>query len=95
MSAPRSFARAASASRTGAVVHAAVKISILFGLILGITGCAAAPPYPLAMADPSKPAARVPPAGYRSTIGPYTSLRPVEPLSWREQNERVMPQQKR
>jgi hypothetical protein len=28
---------------------------------------------------------------YRSTVAPYTSLRPVAPSSWREQNDRVAP----
>ena len=46
---------------------------------------------PLAGADPADPAARVAGAGYRSTIAPYTSLRPTAPSSWREQNDRVAP----
>jgi hypothetical protein len=46
---------------------------------------------PLAGADPADPGAKVPGVGYRSTITPYTSLRPTAPLSWREQNERVAP----
>jgi len=94
MSAPRSFARAASTSRTGAAIPAAFKASILFVLIIGTAGCTGAPPHRPTAAEPSNPAARVPPVAYRSTLGPYTSLRPAEPLSWREQNERLMPQQK-
>jgi hypothetical protein len=46
---------------------------------------------PLASADPADPGARVAGVGYRSTIAPYTSLRPTAPGSWREQNERVAP----
>jgi hypothetical protein len=46
---------------------------------------------PLAGADPADPAARVAGVGYRSTIAPYTSLRPTAPSSWREQNERAAP----
>ncbi len=46
---------------------------------------------PLAGADPADPGAKVAGAGYRSTIAPYTSLRPTAPGSWREQNERVTP----
>ena len=46
---------------------------------------------PLAGADPADPGARVAGAGYRSTIAPYTSLRPTAPSSWREQNDRVAP----
>jgi hypothetical protein len=46
---------------------------------------------PLVGADPADPGARVAGVGYRSTVAPYTSLRPVAPSSWREQNERVAP----
>lgn len=46
---------------------------------------------PLAGADPADPGARVAGVGYRSTVAPYTSLRPVVPSSWREQNDRVAP----
>ncbi len=38
--------------------------------------------------------ARVPPSAYRSTLGSYTSQRPVEPTPWREQNERIAPSPK-
>ena len=89
MSASRLFARAVSEKRTGAV-HASFKISV-FLLTLAAAGCAAVPPQQVAAADP---AVRVPAAGYRPVLGGYTSLRPVEPLSWREQNDRLMPQPK-
>ena len=46
---------------------------------------------PLAGADPADPAARVAGVGYRSTVAPYSSLRPTAPSSWREQNDRVAP----
>ena len=46
---------------------------------------------PLAGADPADPGAKVADVGYRSTIAPYTSLRPTAPSSWRERNERVAP----
>lgn len=53
-------------------------------------GCAAAPPASiLAAADPSSP---VPAARYSSVAAPYTRQRPVEPLPWRERNQRVAPQ---
>jgi hypothetical protein len=45
----------------------------------------------LAGADPADPAARIAGVGYRSTIAPYTSLRPATPAPWREQNESVAP----
>jgi hypothetical protein len=46
---------------------------------------------PLAGADPADPGAKVAGVGYRSTIAPYSSLRPTAPSSWREQNDRVAP----
>ncbi|EKS42142.1 hypothetical protein [Afipia broomeae] len=46
---------------------------------------------PLAGVDPADPNARVAAVGYRSTVAPYTSLRPTAPSSWREQNDRVAP----
>ena len=46
---------------------------------------------PLAGADPADPSARVAGVGYRSTVAPYSSLRPTAPSSWREQNDRVAP----
>ena len=46
---------------------------------------------PLASADPADPGARVAGVAYRSTIDPYSSLRPTVPSSWREQNDRVAP----
>ena len=48
-------------------------------------------PIPLAGADPADPGAKVAGVGYRSTIAPYTSLRPVAPSPWREQNDRAAP----
>jgi hypothetical protein len=41
--------------------------------------------------DPADPAAKVAGVGYRSTVAPYSSLRPAVPTSWREQNQRVAP----
>jgi hypothetical protein len=46
---------------------------------------------PLAGADPADPSARVAAVGYRSTVAPYTTLRPVAPSPWREQNDRAAP----
>jgi hypothetical protein len=55
------------------------------------SGCSAIPASPLSGPDPSDPSVRVRPVSYRSTIAGYASQRPVEPRSWREQNERVAP----
>jgi hypothetical protein len=45
-------------------------------------------------ADPADPSAKVAGVGYRSTMAPYTSLRPTTPKAWREQNERAAPSPK-
>lgn len=45
----------------------------------------------LAARDPADPAAPVRASGYRSTIAPYTSLRPATPAPWRDRNEQVTP----
>ena len=71
-----------------------MKIVLVATLALALSACASAPTRPFAGADPSDPAARVRPVTYQSTIGPYASQRPVEPKSWREQNEGVAPAQK-
>ncbi|SEC38585.1 hypothetical protein [Bradyrhizobium erythrophlei] len=42
--------------------------------------------------DPANPSARTASVGYRSTIAPYSSLRPATPLPWHERNDGVMPQ---
>jgi hypothetical protein len=65
--------------------------AIASAFILLLAGCTNPPPYPLAGPDPSDPGARVPKVTYRSTIGPYTSQRPVEPAPWRERSERPAP----
>ena len=91
MSATRLFARAVSARRTGAAGYASFRAALFLILAFAVSGCAAAPPQQVAAADP---AVRVPAAAYRPVLGGYTSLRPVEPLSWREQNERVTPRPK-
>jgi hypothetical protein len=60
-------------------------------LCLLTAACVATPNKSFVGPDPSDPGVRIPPARYRSTIGNYTSRRPVEPMPWREQNERVTP----
>jgi hypothetical protein len=65
----------------------------LAGLIAAALTLGACMPatVPLAGADPADPGAKVAGVGYRSTVAPYTSLRPTAPSSWREQNDRVAP----
>ena len=55
-----------------------------------LAGCAQ-PAVPLAGTDPADPPAKVAAVGYRSTVAPYTSLRPTVPTSWRDQNNRAAP----
>jgi hypothetical protein len=54
-------------------------------------GCRTDPPAPTAGPDPSDPRAPVSRSTYQSTLGSYTSQRPVEPTPWREQNQGVAP----
>jgi hypothetical protein len=70
-----------------------IRFRILAGVAvtaLALGGCMPTT-VPLAGADPADSGARVAGVGYRSTIAPYTRLRPTAPASWREQNERVAP----
>jgi hypothetical protein len=67
--------------RAGAALAAAAAI---------LAGCLPAT-VPLAGADPSDPAARAADVDYRSTIAPYTSLRPAPPAPWRDRNDRAAP----
>jgi hypothetical protein len=60
-------------------------------LCLLAAACVSAPERPYAGPDPSDPTARVPAVAYRSAVSGHVSQRPVEPASWREQNERVAP----
>lgn len=55
-------------------------------------GCTAAPPPgPFGGNDPADPARPLPAIAPENYLGAYVGRRPVEPLSWREQNERVAP----
>jgi hypothetical protein len=62
--------------------------------VLLLAGWRDAPVRPLNEHNPANPWAPAPHVGYRSTIGPYKSRRPVEPAPWTEQNQRVAPQPK-
>jgi hypothetical protein len=54
-------------------------------------GCRTDPPVPTAGPDPSDPRAPVPRSTYQSTLGSYSSQRPIEPTPWREQSQGVAP----
>ena len=82
------MARQRSPLRRGFVMLAALMLAAL------ANACTAPPPLPVAGPDPSDPSARTRPVGYRSTIAPYETQRPVEPKPWEQQNERVGPSQR-
>ncbi|CUU21415.1 hypothetical protein ABIB94_006527 [Bradyrhizobium sp. JR7.2] len=81
---------AASAARGR---HFPLKWPLLAVLALALSGCMPATTQ-IAGADPADPAAKVARVGYRSTIAPYTSLRPATPGPWRDRNDAVAPQPK-
>lgn len=60
---------------------------------LAMSGCMPATTH-VAGADPADPATKVARLGYRSTVAPYTSLRPATPAPWRDRNDSVTPQPK-
>ncbi|WP_441234026.1 hypothetical protein [Bradyrhizobium sp. 930_D9_N1_4] len=66
---------------------------ILALVTLALCGCMPATTQ-IAGADPADPAARAARTGYRSTIAPYTSLRPAAPAPWRDPNDAAAPQPK-
>lgn len=81
---------AASAARGR---HVRFNWPLLAMLALALSSCMPAT-VPVAGADPADPAAKVARVGYRSTIAPYTSLRPATPGPWRDRNDAVAPQPK-
>ncbi|MFZ5690274.1 MAG: hypothetical protein ACOY5F_03370 [Pseudomonadota bacterium] len=65
---------------------------LLIGLVLLLAACKPYS-YPIAGPDPADPSVRVAPVRYQYALGSYLSQRPVSPANWREQNQRVTPQQ--
>ncbi|AMA56159.1 hypothetical protein [Bradyrhizobium sp. CCGE-LA001] len=86
---PAKFA-AASAARGR---HFPFNWPLLAFAALALSGCMPATTQ-VASADPADPAAKVAPVGYRSTIAPYSSLRPATPAPWRDRNDDVAPRPK-
>jgi len=62
-------------------------------IALALSGCMPATRQ-IATADPADAAAKATRVGYRSTVAPYTSLRPATPAPWRERNDAAAPQPK-
>jgi hypothetical protein len=67
---------------------------LLLTLALLAQGCRGEAPSLQAGPDPSHPRASVARSTYRSTLGPYTSQRPVDPAPWRGRNDDVAPASK-
>ena len=84
----------ASALRGRRILHNFKQLSPAWLCLLLLAGCTAAPPAPVSGAHPANPDSGARPAAYRPVIGPYASQRPRDPGGWRENNERVAPQEK-
>lgn len=84
------FARPSAMRRQRPRSKYTLRTAAVAALTLLAAACSAVS-RPIASADPSDPTARVPALTYRPVVGGYVSRRPVEPASWREQNERVTP----
>ena len=63
-----------------------VALAAISAIALALGGCLPTT-VPLVGADPSDPSARVARVRYRSTVAPYTGLRPVTPSSWKGQTD--------
>lgn len=81
---------AASAARGD---HFRFSWPLLTAVALALSGCIPAT-MSGAGADPADPAAKAARVDYRSTVAPYTSLRPAAPAPWRGSNDAVTPQPK-
>lgn len=89
---PLRYASAPSGRRAAFHLHPAALAGLCLAALLA--GCTSTPPAPVAGAHPADPDARARPAAYRPVIGPYASQRPRDPSDWRQNNERVAPQEK-
>jgi hypothetical protein len=79
-------------SRSAALAQRGRALPFAAGLLAALAhGCTAITGPPSIGPDPFDPNVRVPAVSYRSTVAAYASQRPVEPRSWREQNESVAP----
>lgn len=73
--------------------HSLFNWPFLAAVALALSGCIPTT-TPMVGADPADPAAKVAHVGYRSTIVPYTGLRPATPAPWRERNDAAAPHPK-
>ena len=84
----------ASAMRGRRILQQSKQLSPAWFCLLLLAGCTTAPPAPVAGVHPANPDSGARPAAYRPVIGPYARQRPRDPGGWRENNERVAPQEK-
>jgi len=87
------FAAVDTAGGRHSIIKSAISGAVV-AMTIAAAGCTPATTR-VAGADPADPAARVAGVGYRSTIAPYTALRPSTPAPWRERNESVAPKPRR
>jgi hypothetical protein len=87
------FAAVDSARERHSIFNSAIR-GVVIALAIAASGCTPATTR-VAGADPADPAATAAGVGYRSTIAPYTSLRPSTPAPWRERNDSVTPKPRR
>jgi hypothetical protein len=82
---------AAVRSVAAGVFHA--RPAMLAAISLGILALGGCLPTrgPLAGADPADPSVKVAGVRYRSTVAPYSSLRPVAPSPWKALNDNAAP----
>jgi hypothetical protein len=73
--------------RALSVAPRAVAAAVLGALL---AACSQAPQR-FSAPDPSDPRAPVARTAYRPVLGSYDSQRPVDPLPWRDQNDRIAP----
>ncbi len=76
---------AAKVLKVSVRITAAIMAAFTFG------GCTPTIGQSTAGADPADLKIRVDGVVYRSTVTPYSSLRPASPLPWREQNNSAAP----
>ena len=86
------FAAIGSAGGPHRIFRTAISGAVI-AMTVAASGCTPATTR-VAAADPADPAARIAGVGYRSTIAPYTAIRPSTPTPWRERNDSVAPQPK-
>lgn len=71
-----------------------IYLAALLTLSAAVLGACSVASSENARPHPADPKARVPAAAYRSVTGGYEAQRPADPQSWRERNQRVVPQEK-